>query len=57
VVKGAGQFDTTGPCVVMATPSMLQSGLSRDLFEGWCEDEKNAVIICDFAVQVGWDWG
>ena len=36
----------------MATPSMLQSGSSRDLFESWCEDERNAIIICDFAVQV-----
>lgn len=52
VVKGAGQFDSDGPCVVMATPSMLQSGLSRDLFEAWCEDDRNAIIICDFAVQV-----
>ncbi|KIZ07536.1 Cleavage and polyadenylation specificity factor subunit 3 [Monoraphidium neglectum] len=51
VVKGAGQFETDGPFVVMATPSMLQSGLSRDLFEQWCENERNAVIICDFAVQ------
>lgn len=40
-----------GPCVVMATPSMLQSGLSRELFEAWCQDPKNAVIIADFAVQ------
>jgi hypothetical protein len=31
---------------------MLQSGLSRDLFEAWCEDEVNTIIICDFAVQV-----
>jgi cleavage and polyadenylation specificity factor subunit 3 len=23
----------------------------RDLFETWCEDERNTVIICDFAVQ------
>lgn len=35
----------------MATPSMLQSGLSRDLFEAWCEDPRNGVIIADFAVQ------
>ena len=35
----------------MATPSMLQSGLSRDLFEAWCEEPNNTVIIADFAVQ------
>ena len=44
-------LDGVGPCVVLATPSMLQSGLSRDLFESWCGDSKNGVIICDFAVQ------
>jgi cleavage and polyadenylation specificity factor subunit 3 len=50
-LKSAAQFDDIGPCVVMATPSMLQSGVSRDLFEAWCGDPKNCVIIADFAVQ------
>ncbi len=40
-----------GPCVVLATPSMLQSGLSRELFDAWCEDRRNGIIIADFAVQ------
>ena len=30
---------------------MLQSGVSRELFEAWCGDERNCVIIADFAVQ------
>ena len=30
---------------------MLQSGLSRELFEAWCGDANNGVIIADFAVQ------
>lgn len=51
-LKSPSQFDDSGACVLMATPSMLQSGLSRDMFEAWCEDERNAIIICDFAVQV-----
>ena len=42
---------TDADCVVLATPSMLQSGLSRDLFEAWCGDARNGVIIADFAVQ------
>ena len=50
-LKSAAQFDDVGPCVVMATPSMLQSGVSRDLFEAWCGDKRNCVIIADFAVQ------
>jgi cleavage and polyadenylation specificity factor subunit 3 len=44
-------LDNVGPCVVLATPSMLQSGLSRELFEAWCGDAANGVIIADFAVQ------
>ena len=30
---------------------MLQSGLSRELFEAWCTEPLNGVIIADFAVQ------
>lgn len=29
----------------MASPGMMQSGLSRELFEAWCTDPKNGVII------------
>ena len=47
----ANGLDDVGPCVVLATPSMLQSGLSRELFELWCGDADNGVIIADFAVQ------
>lgn len=46
-----GAFDDTGVCVVLATPSMLQSGMSRELFDSWCENPKNGCIIADFAVQ------
>ncbi len=49
-LKSGSAFDDVGPCVVLATPSMLQSGLSRELFEAWCEDRRNGVIIADFAV-------
>ena len=50
-LKSMQHLEDTGPCVVMATPSMLQSGLSRDVFEAWCQDPRNGVIIADFAVQ------
>ena len=50
-VRTPGKLDDIGPCIVLATPSMLQSGLSRELFDGWCEDGRNGIIICDFAVQ------
>ena len=50
LTHGGRELDAGGPCVVLATPSMLQSGLSRELFEAWCGDARNTVIIADFAV-------
>lgn len=51
-VLGAGmQFQDVEPCVMLATPSMLQSGFSRELFEAWAGDKCNTVLIVDFAVQ------
>ena len=35
-VTNARALEGVGASVVMATPSMLQSGLSRELFEAWC---------------------
>lgn len=29
----------------MASPGVMESGLSRELFEMWCTDSKNGVII------------
>jgi hypothetical protein len=40
-----------GPCVVMAAPGFLQSGVSRQLFDRWCEDEKNCVLIAGYTVE------
>ncbi|KAL6911686.1 hypothetical protein ACP4OV_000491 [Aristida adscensionis] len=44
-------FHDVGPSVVMASPGGLQSGLSRQLFDKWCTDKKNACIIPGFAVE------
>lgn len=38
-------------CVIMASPGMLQSGLSRELFELFCEDSRNGTIIAGYCVQ------
>eukprot|EP01067_Filipodium_phascolosomae_P004885 Filipodium_phascolosomae@DN2867_c0_g1_i1.p1 len=43
--------DQVGPCVVMAAPAMLQSGLSRDLLELWAPDPANCVIITGYSVR------
>ena len=39
------------PCVVLASPGMLQSGVSRQLFDQWASDSKNGVIIACYAVE------
>jgi len=43
--------DDVGPCVVLASPGMLQSGVSRQLFDRWCTDPRNGVIIAGYAVE------
>ena len=44
-------FDDTGPSVVFASPGMLQSGVSRQLFDRWATDPKNGVLIAGYAVE------
>jgi hypothetical protein len=39
------------PCVVMAAPGMLQNGESRRLFEDWCDNEKNGVVLAGYSVE------
>ncbi|CAN0042796.1 unnamed protein product, partial [Scytosiphon promiscuus] len=50
-LKSIDQFDDSGPSVVMASPGMLQSGVSRMLFDRWCTDEKNSVLIPGYSVE------
>ncbi|XP_015790551.1 cleavage and polyadenylation specificity factor 73 [Tetranychus urticae] len=50
-LKSIDHFEDVGPCVVMATPGMLQSGLSRELFETWCSDSRNTCIIAGYCVE------
>ena len=44
-LSGIMDFEDTGPCVVFASPGMLQSGFSRQLFDRWCQNPKNALVI------------
>uniref|UniRef100_A0A1S4C9I3 Cleavage and polyadenylation specificity factor subunit 3-I n=1 Tax=Nicotiana tabacum TaxID=4097 RepID=A0A1S4C9I3_TOBAC len=37
--------------VYMASPGSLQSGLSRQLFDKWCSDKKNACVIPGYVVE------
>ncbi|XP_044018977.1 cleavage and polyadenylation specificity factor 73-like [Aphidius gifuensis] len=50
-LKDIDYFDYIGPCVIMASPGMMQTGLSRELFESWCTDATNGVIISGYCVE------
>ncbi|KAG9061547.1 Integrator complex subunit 11 [Linnemannia hyalina] len=43
-------IDNPGPMVVFATPGMLHSGTSLELFKKWAPDPKNMVIMPGFCV-------
>eukprot|EP00744_Colponema_vietnamica_P013021 GILI01018269.1.p1 GENE.GILI01018269.1~~GILI01018269.1.p1 ORF type:complete len:702 (-),score=178.30 GILI01018269.1:143-2035(-) len=50
-LKSVENLHDVGPCVVMASPGMLQSGLSRELFELWCTDKKNGLVVTGYCVE------
>lgn len=50
-LKSIDHFEDVGPCVVMASPGMMQSGLSRELFEAWCGSRRNTCIIAGYCVE------
>lgn len=50
-LKSIENFHDVGPSVVMASPGGLQSGLSRQLFDRWCDDKKNACVIPGYVVE------
>lgn len=50
-IKSLEKVQDMGPCVVVASPGMLQSGISRQLLERWAPDPKNAVIMTGYSVE------
>ena len=46
-----GDIYNNKPCVVFASPGMLQSGLSKNLFEKWCSDKNNGIVITGYCVD------
>uniref|UniRef100_A0A1X7TM46 Cleavage and polyadenylation specificity factor subunit 3 n=3 Tax=Amphimedon queenslandica TaxID=400682 RepID=A0A1X7TM46_AMPQE len=50
-LKNIDNFDDIGPCVILASPGMMQSGLSRQLFESWCTDKRNGVVVAGYCVE------
>ncbi|KAF2865007.1 beta-lactamase-like protein [Massariosphaeria phaeospora] len=50
-LKSLERFDDMGACVMLASPGMLQSGMSRELLERWAPDPRNGVIITGYSVE------
>lgn len=50
-LKTLDRFDDVGGCVMMASPGMLQNGVSRELFERWAPSEKNGVVLTGYSVE------
>lgn len=48
-VKDLENNDDPGPLVAMASPGMLQDGLSRKLFEKWCQEKNNGVVFTGYS--------
>lgn len=50
-LKSLDRFDDVGGCVMLASPGMLQNGVSRALLERWAPDPKNGVVITGYSVE------
>ena len=50
-LKNLERFDDVGGCIVLASPGMLQSGVSRELLERWAPNDRNGVIITGYSVE------
>lgn len=49
--KGISKLNDRNPCVVMASPGFLTSGVSRELLEKWAPDPRNGLIITGYSVE------
>ena len=50
-LKSLERFEDVGPCVMLASPGMMQNGASRELLEKWAPDPRNGVIITGYSVE------
>jgi len=50
-LKNNDRLQDLGPCVMLASPGMMQSGVSRELLERWAPDARNGVIITGYSVE------
>lgn len=45
------RFVDAGPCVVVASPGMLQSGVSRHFYEKWHDNPLNGIVFPGYCVK------
>jgi cleavage and polyadenylation specificity factor subunit 3 len=50
-LRGLEKFEDVGGCVMLASPGMLQNGVSRTLLERWAPSQTNGVIITGYNVE------
>jgi len=50
-LKNLERFEDKGPCVMMASPGFMQSGVSRELLERWAPDARNGLIVSGYSVE------
>ncbi|KAK5111476.1 hypothetical protein LTR62_004928 [Meristemomyces frigidus] len=50
-LKSLERFDDVGGCVMLASPGMLQNGVSRSLLERWAPEARNGVVITGYSVE------
>jgi cleavage and polyadenylation specificity factor subunit 3 len=50
-LKTLDRFDDIGGCVMLASPGMMQNGVSRELLERWAPSDKNGVVITGYSVE------
>ena len=50
-LKNLERFEDVGGCVMLASPGMMQNGVSRELLERWAPDAKNGVVVTGYSVE------
>ena len=50
-LKNLERFDDVGGCVMLASPGMMQNGVSRELLERWAPNDRNGIVITGYSVE------
>ncbi|PVU89408.1 hypothetical protein BB561_005371 [Smittium simulii] len=50
-LNSIAHFDDVGACVMIASPGMLQNGVSRDFFDRWAPDRRNGLVLTGYSVE------